>query len=524
MHKPYLPHKIAVSTIGICIGFSLFFFSYSHILQRQLAEQTEKIFQNIQNGLSNGFKVINSLHEKGFTQCSQQNLMQMRKAQFKSNDIRDIGFYQNGQLTCTTGSGKLANPITDSPENIQIDGNKIWFDHVLETFDESITGIVIRKNEYNVILTFQGLLGEYTVFKHYEIGARVDNQWLHLYGDNGIFKSRASDSKKYFSVHLLSHSVEFCSASGVLCVAMQQDNFSEFESSSLIFFAFLVALFSGISALYVYDQVCRYLFGINRRVTSGLKAKRFTPYYQAIVDLETNKVVGCELLARFKDKMGPLYPDQFIPVVGKLNLSWQLTEYLISTALQDFKHIQSPDEPFYLSINIFPKDINNQDILKGLARLQDLPPALNVAFEITEDEELLYDEVGKTLEALSNSPVQISIDDFGTGYSNLSQLKLLDIHTLKIDKSFVDEVETGSIRSTLIPNIVAIADKLEATIIAEGIENQLQVTELLKMNIKYGQGWYYSKAVPFNKFKEHLTANSHFKFSGNAFGNNLSGD
>ncbi|WP_166423313.1 EAL domain-containing protein [Paraglaciecola sp. 20A4] len=521
MQKLYLSHRITTFIFGICIGLILFFFSYSHILQNQLSEQSEKIFHDLQSGVSNGFNIINGLSSKGFTQCSDENLLQMRKAQFKSNDIRDIGFYQQGQLFCTTGTGKLPNPIIDSPESFEFDGFKFWFAHVLETFDKSIKGIVIKKGSYNIILTFQGLLGEYSVFKNYEIGAKINGSWLHLYGDSGVFQNLATDDKKHFKTTLFSHSLEFCRTGSVFCIAMKHNNFSEFDSSLFILFVFLFALLSGISALYIYDLIFHYMFGINRRIISGIKAKRFTPYYQAIIDLETNKVIGCELLTRFKDKVGPLYPDQFIPIVSKLNLTWQLTEHLILTALQDFKHIQSQDVPFYLSINIFPKDINNRDILKGLERLKNIPPNLKIAFEITEDEELLFDKVGNTLETLSNSHIQISIDDFGTGYSNLSQLKLLDIDTLKIDKSFVDEVETGSIRSTLIPNIVAIADKLEANIIAEGIENQLQVTELLKMNIRYGQGWYYSKALPFSKFKNYVINNSSFKFSGNAFGNNL---
>jgi sensor c-di-GMP phosphodiesterase-like protein len=199
-------------------------------------------------------------------------------------------------------------------------------------------------------------------------------------------------------------------------------------------------------------------------------------------------------------------------VVAELDMSWSMTEDLILQAIDDFKDIKIINEPFYLSINVYPKDINNGNILKGVELFKNITPNLEVCFEVTEDEELHYSKVGNTLEVLSKSRIKISIDDFGTGYSNLSQLKLLDIDTLKVDKSFIDEVETGSIRSTLIPNIVSIADKLGASIIAEGIENRLQVDELLKMDIKFGQGWYYTKALPLAEFKHYLINNSDYKF------------
>jgi sensor c-di-GMP phosphodiesterase-like protein len=193
-------------------------------------------------------------------------------------------------------------------------------------------------------------------------------------------------------------------------------------------------------------------------------------------------------------------------------MSWEMTEHLILQAVEDFKDIKLGDTRFYISINVFPRDINNGNILKGIMLLKDISPNIQICFEVTEDEELHFSKVGNTLEALSKCAIKISIDDFGTGYSNLSQLKLLDINTLKIDKSFVDEVETGSIRSTLIPNIVSIADKLGANIIAEGIENKLQVKELLKMNIEFGQGWHYSKALPLKEFKHYLINNSDYTF------------
>jgi sensor c-di-GMP phosphodiesterase-like protein len=340
-----------------------------------------------------------------------------------------------------------------------------------------IQGIVIRKDKYNIVASFQGILYEHIKFKEYELLAVKGDEITHLFGKLGLYQQKAKKGKPHFSSGLLSHSLELCGPKGIICVVIQQKNFSEFQVGPVLLILMFISLVSGVATLHAYQWMYSYIYSTKRRIKLGLSFKGIKPHYQPIIELKTGKVMGCELLARFEDHIGPLYPDQFISVVSELDMSWLMTEHLILQAIDDFKEIKVIDKPLYLSINVFPKDINNGNILKGVELLKNITPNLQICFEVTEDEELHYSKVGDTLEKLSKSHIKISIDDFGTGYSNLSQLKLLDIDTLKVDKSFIDEVETGSIRSTLIPNIVSIAEKLEATIIAEGIENRLQVDE-----------------------------------------------
>jgi sensor c-di-GMP phosphodiesterase-like protein len=498
---------------GVFISLMIIFFIYSYILKSQLLEQGENILTDLVNTTEQGYSVLASLNNKGFSNCSTENLLAMRKSQFESNDIKDIGFLNNNLLTCTTGIGLLAKPIKETSPNLIFDGHKFWFNQKLITFDRMIQGIVIRKDKYNIVASFQGILYEHIKFKEYELLAVKGDEITHLFGKLGLYQQKAKKGKPHFSSGLLSHSLELCGPKGIICVVIQQKNFSEFQVGPVLLILMFISLVSGVATLHAYQWMYSYIYSTKRRIKLGLSFKGIKPHYQPIIELKTGKVMGCELLARFEDHIGPLYPDQFISVVSELDMSWLMTEHLILQAIDDFKEIKVIDKPFYLSINVFPKDINNGNILKGVELLKNITPNLQICFEVTEDEELHYSKVGDTLEKLSKSHIKISIDDFGTGYSNLSQLKLLDIDTLKVDKSFIDEVETGSIRSTLIPNIVSIAEKLEATIIAEGIENRLQVDELLKMDIELGQGWYYAKALPLREFKEYLLSNSDYKFT-----------
>ncbi|XQW83531.1 EAL domain-containing protein [Thalassotalea piscium] len=502
--------KLLSFLLGGGISLVIIFLVYSHLLSNQLVLQGESIYRELQTTAINSYDVIQSLNEKGFTRCTKENLFEMRKAQFESNDIKDIGFFENRILTCTTGVGLLDKIVRESTPDFIRDGHKYWIDKALLTFNQKVLGVIIQDKSYNIVLSFQSILKEYNQKNNYEIISVFDGKSSHLYGQLGLYKNIGAKGEVHTISGLFIHYMEFCEEKGGICVAAEQQTFSGLLKFPILFVFIIIFILSGVSALYLSDSLTQYFRSTRRRVKSGLSSGCFTPHYQAIVDMRTGQVVGCELLARFEDKIGSLSPDEFIPVVADLNLSWTMTDYFIRQALNDFANISSSGKPFYLSINVFPKDINNGNILKGIELVKQLNPNLQVVFEITEDEQVSFDELTSTLAQLNKSPIKMSIDDFGTGYSNLSQLKHLDINTLKIDKSFVDEVETGAIRSTLIPNIIAIADKLGADVIAEGVENELQVNVLLNMKIIYGQGWYYVKALPIEEFSSYLLLHSEF--------------
>jgi sensor c-di-GMP phosphodiesterase-like protein len=116
-----------------------------------------------------------------------------------------------------------------------------------------------------------------------------------------------------------------------------------------------------------------------------------------------------------------------------------------------------------------------------------------LVLEITEDEQIATQSAVRHIKTLKRKGFLFAIDDFGVGYSNLSQLKSLNCDYLKIDRSFVMEMEDNSIRSSLIPHIVSIAEGLDVSLIAEGVENLDQSKQLQGLTIGFGQGWLYGK-------------------------------
>lgn len=508
MHLPKVIQKTIAFILGTCLSLCLIFLIYSQTLVTQLSQYGQSIIQDLNVSADQAFTSLALLNKSNFKQCSREHLLIMRKLQFESNDIKDIGFFVNNQVLCTTGAGVLDTPILEVHSGYVFEGHVFWFNQELKTFDNMVKGVIVRSENYNVVLSFRTLLVEHNLFSNYEVVARFEQRNRHLFGSRGLFRNDVLHQHQFIKVGLFSHRIELCGPKGFLCVAVQQDNFTEYQKSPLVFILFLIIILSGFTSLHIFGYIDRYLNSKKRRLRKGLESNKFSAFYQPIINLQTEQVVGCELLARFHDSKGVLPPTTFIPIMAQMDLSWPLTEYLVKRAINDLNQLEKMDNSLYLSINIYPKDINNGNVLKIIEVLKQAPKHLRIGFEITEDEELDFTKANIVLAKLHQAGVKISIDDFGTGYSNMAQLKSFNIDSLKIDKSFVDEVESGSIRSTLIPNIVSIAHKLDAQIIAEGVENILQVQELLKMDIQYGQGWLYSKALNAEEFKKYLNANS----------------
>lgn len=267
-----------------------------------------------------------------------------------------------------------------------------------------------------------------------------------------------------------------------------------------------------ISALTVYLVAKEYKNGkkaIEKRVLKALKTNQFRCVYQPIVDLETGKIAGAEVLSRLSDQYGDIYPDQFIPVISAHNKTWAFTQNMIQNALRELQGVETIDQNFKLSFNIFPCDINNGHLCQLLSLPETKQFAGIIALEITESEELDYNAAKKHLNKLSQSGFQLAIDDFGTGYSNFSELEFISADYLKIDRSFVIDMEQSSIKSILISHILPIAQDLNMKVIAEGVENLQQQALLKQLGVDFGQGWALGKPAPIANFKAQLSTDWH---------------
>lgn len=232
---------------------------------------------------------------------------------------------------------------------------------------------------------------------------------------------------------------------------------------------------------------------------NSLKQEEFYLVYQPKFDLKNNKLSGVEALIRWKHaKLGEILPLDFIPYLEKTHFINELTFWILQSVIQDLKEWNKKGINLKISINICPRNILDEDFIKKMNLIVkiNMPYTKNIIFEITETDLMI--NIDKAREVLSNfkkDKIDIHIDDFGTGYSSLAYLKELPIDCLKIDRSFIRNLDSSNENKEIVKTIVQMAHNLEKRVIAEGVES-LEVSNWLKeINCDEIQGYYLSRPL-----------------------------
>ncbi len=229
----------------------------------------------------------------------------------------------------------------------------------------------------------------------------------------------------------------------------------------------------------------------------------FVVHYQPIVELATGTIVGVEALVRWHHPTrGVLQPLDFIGLAEETGSIVDIGRWVLAEACRSTARLRT-EVPgagsLSVSVNVSARQVRRptlfDDVVRALSE-SGLPPEA-LTLEITESVlARRREEMTSILEEVTALGVRLALDDFGTGYSSLSLLQDLPVHTLKIDRSFVQTVATGPSRRAFVRAMVDIADALDLNIVAEGIEEAPQVAELLQLGCRIGQGFHYSRPLP----------------------------
>jgi len=232
----------------------------------------------------------------------------------------------------------------------------------------------------------------------------------------------------------------------------------------------------------------------------AIKSKAFEVYYQPQINIGNGKIIGLEALVRWNHSVvGLLVPDILIPLAEKTGLLMELDLWVMETAMHEVsKWYENGLTPGTLSLNISMKQLEYPHFIKQIMNnLQVYGFKFKwLELEVTENEMMQKPEkVISILETLHSLGISIAIDDFGTGYSSLSYLKRLPIDTLKIDKSFIMDTPEDEDAVAIVQTMITLAQSLNLSIIAEGVETKEQKDLLLARGCQVAQGYYYSKPL-----------------------------
>lgn len=236
---------------------------------------------------------------------------------------------------------------------------------------------------------------------------------------------------------------------------------------------------------------------LTRQLRGALEREELEVRYLPVVDVRTGRCVGAEALLRWRHaREGLLSPDLFIAVAEETGLIVPITEWLLRRVARDLPDGLPDPDRFHVSINLAGAHLRDPGTVRTVLAVFEgsrLKPE-SLVFEVTE-REFIEDEGGtarNVLEALQAWGAKVALDDFGTGFSNIATLRRFRLDHLKIDKSFVEGIGTGSVAETVIDTIVDLGQRLEMTVVAEGVERAEQVDYLLARGVHLFQGFHFS--------------------------------
>jgi diguanylate cyclase (GGDEF)-like protein len=239
----------------------------------------------------------------------------------------------------------------------------------------------------------------------------------------------------------------------------------------------------------------------------ALDGGEFELYYQPQIDIKTNRIIAVEALGRWVHaRYGFVNPDVYIGELEQIGLIEKYTTWAIETALKNAITWKEAERELKVSVNISVTDLLNPEFM---ARLDTLIGSRErgelLTFEITENLFLSeYDRLFEVLEYIRYLGITLSIDDFGTGYSSLSRLKKLPVNELKIDQSFIKDMEKSQNDEVIVHSTIELAHNLGLSVVAEGVESKETLKRLALLGCDTAQGFIISRPLTFEQMNELL--------------------
>lgn len=251
------------------------------------------------------------------------------------------------------------------------------------------------------------------------------------------------------------------------------------------------------------------LVDMEKSLRHALKNREFVLNYQTMVDMKKDEIIGAEALIRWQHpERGLIPPVNFIPLAEKTGIIKEIGKWAIRTAcMQNRIWLDKGYKAIKLSVNMSAQEFKQENLVENIKNtLKEIEiDSKYIVFEITENTAL--EDLNHTiivLNQLKEMGMQIALDDFGTGYSSLNYLKRLPIDYLKLDKSFIKDVNIKSKDQAITKSLIDLAHEIGLKVVAEGIETKEQYNYLKEINCDIGQGYYFNKPQSTKEFEKLL--------------------
>lgn len=454
---------------------------------------------------------INDINHFQDDTCSREHLHAMRRTALKYRYVKEVLFQKEGMILCSSLEESSEDEMIGKPDSIGKEGYSAWYSNITDVgFKRGM--IYIGKGSHLTAVDPQSFI-DVIPFSGQSINvAMIGLHSGQIIAANSTLQPQAWEGP-------MAQGLEKIQYQDSLYVIRRENNlglaviaWASLKPLSQAWYKQLliwlpIGTGASFAAGWYITRVLRRLQSPSARIADAIKNDEFTVMYQPIVDLQSEKSVGAEILLRWMQPDGTyLSPDIFIPLAEENGLITSITEQVIGKLFSELGDWLHNHPHHHISINLAPCDMQGDHVLTFirpyLARYRVQPT--QITFEITERGFSDPDLIAPIIKQFHEAGHLIYIDDFGTGYSSLSYLQNLDVDVLKIDKSFVDALEYKKVT----PHIIKMAKTLNIAMVAEGIETASQAAWLREHGVQYGQGWLYSKSLPKKQFIEWIAHHS----------------
>lgn len=509
---------------------SLFF--YVTALIGAIFNQREAARDSLETGVARVLSIrteINSVLAKLNAEvepvCDEKNLRDLREMLVHTRFIADIGVLNaEGQVHCNTTSGLLESPVSLGIANFS--GKTAEGIQTSTYLDQALPGV---RSSKKTIISIQGrfytappsdVLGDLLVLGLSAIQLKsahegnvhtavssddLTEEWQGLLRSNDYIQETIKHYDWQRAALVLVEPIP-----GTFYVAQTVvPSFVFFSKySEVLIWAMLIAALIGWLTYFALRPIFLSWRALEFRIDALLRPENIQCVYQPIIDMATGKPTGCEVLMRLRDGDVIIYPDAAIPAIVARGLTADLDRMMLQVAISELQQALPDLVDFKVAFNFFPSTVSSGQIREMVASALDTAPHKGLVFDVEVLEQEYKDSIIQAVADLRAHNFLVSVDDFGTGFSNLGSIKALLPDFLKIDRSFVQDMESVTIRSSLIPEIIAIGHAVGAKLIAEGIETERQYEMLRGMGVEYGQGYFLSKPLTIDNFASYLRTNS----------------
>jgi EAL domain-containing protein (putative c-di-GMP-specific phosphodiesterase class I) len=317
-------------------------------------------------------------------------------------------------------------------------------------------------------------------------------------GTVGVYERTTTAAAASFfpSPHRLQHA-QACSVHGPYCVAAEADLLALLAhypgpTSAALALSALAACFLSLQS----GRAMSRYWSFEARFLRGLHAETIICAYQPVMRLDTGAIVGCEVLARWRDvDNATVFPDRFIPLVERHGLTMRFTELVAARAYEELCRLGPQGTPLQVNFNVFPRDVDCGRLLRAFAPYAERPDRFELVLEIIESAQ-------QQIDALRQAGVKVYVDDFGAGYSNMQTVANLAVDGIKLDRCFAMAPD-DSLLARMLELAVDMMQGAGRIVVVEGVETQERLEALRSMTarVDHVQGYHISRPLDIGQFE-----------------------